>query len=43
MKRRSFLKGTTALSGLGLTSSCLGNTNKKKINKPLEVCATIEQ
>ena len=43
MKRRSFLKGTTALSGLGLTASCLGNTVKKKINKPLEVCATIEQ
>ncbi|MDG1912416.1 MAG: metallophosphoesterase [Flavobacteriaceae bacterium] len=43
MKRRSFLKGTTALSGLGLTASCLGNTVKKKINKPLEVCATIDQ
>lgn len=44
MKRRSFLKGTTtAFSGLGLTTSCLGNTNKKKIYKPLEVCATIEQ
>ena len=45
MKRRSFFKKTTtALVGLGLTTSCFANnTTNKKIKKPLQVCATIDQ
>ncbi|WP_041632700.1 metallophosphoesterase family protein [Maribacter sp. HTCC2170] len=43
MKRRSFLKGTTtAIAGLGLTTSC-ANTTQEKIKKPVKVCATIDQ
>lgn len=44
MKRRSFLKGTTtAIAGLGLTTSSYANTVKKKIKNPFKVCATMDQ
>ena len=44
MKRRSFFKKTTtALMGLGLTTSSFANITNKKITKPVKVCATIDQ
>lgn len=44
MKRRSFFKKTTtALMGLGLTTSSFAHITDKKIKKPLKVCATIDQ
>jgi hypothetical protein len=44
MKRRSFFRKTsTALVGIGLTTSAFANTTKKKIKKPVKVCATIDQ
>lgn len=44
MKRRSFLKKTTtAIVGLGLTTSSFANTTNKKIKKPFKTCATIDQ
>jgi DNA repair exonuclease SbcCD nuclease subunit len=44
MKRRSFFKKTTtALMGLGLTTSSFANTTNKKITIPAKVCATIDQ
>ncbi|MCP4976820.1 MAG: metallophosphoesterase [Maribacter sp.] len=44
MKRRSFLKGTTtAIAGLGLTTSSYANTVKKKIKNPFKVCPTMDQ
>ena len=44
MKRRSFFKKTTtALMGLGLTTSSFANTTNKKIKKPFKVCATIDE
>ncbi len=44
MKRRSFFrKASTALAGIGLTSSSFANTTKKKRKKPVKVCTTIDQ
>ena len=44
MKRRSFFRKTsTALVGIGLTTSSYANTAKKKIKKPVKVCATVDQ
>ena len=44
MKRRSFFnKTTTALMGLGLTTSSFANTTNKKITLPAKVCTTIDQ
>ncbi|MFT4568463.1 MAG: DNA repair exonuclease SbcCD nuclease subunit [Saprospiraceae bacterium] len=44
MKRRSFFgKTTTALMGLGLTTSSCANTTNKEDKKPFKVCATIDQ
>ena len=44
MKRRSFFKGTTtALVGLGITTSSFANTSIKKKKPPLKVCTTIDQ
>ncbi|PHQ61547.1 MAG: metallophosphoesterase [Maribacter sp.] len=44
MKRRSFFrKTTTALMGLGLTTSSFANTTNKKTKKAFKVCATIDQ
>ena len=44
MKRRSFFKKTTtALAGLGITTSACANTTDEKIKKPFKVCATIDQ
>ncbi|MCR9290062.1 MAG: metallophosphoesterase [Bacteroidetes bacterium] len=44
MKRRSFFRKTsTALVGVGLTTSSFANTSKRKIKKPVKVCATIDQ
>ena len=44
MKRRSFFKeATTALIGLGLTTSYFASTTIKKTKKPFKVCATIDQ
>jgi len=44
MKRRSFFKKTTtALMGIGLTTSSYAKTTNKKIKKPVQVCATIDQ
>jgi len=44
MKRRSFFKKTTtALMGLGFSTSSFSNTTNKKIKKPAKVCATIDQ
>jgi DNA repair exonuclease SbcCD nuclease subunit len=44
MKRRSFFKKTsTALVGIGLTTSTLANTSKNKTKKPVKVCTTMEQ
>lgn len=44
MKRRPFLKKTsTAIAGIGLTTSSLANTSNKKIKKPIKVCTTIDQ
>lgn len=44
MKRRSFFKKTTtALMGLGITTSSFANTTNNKKTKPAKVCATIDQ
>jgi UDP-2,3-diacylglucosamine pyrophosphatase LpxH len=44
MKRRSFFRKTsTALAGIGLTSSSLVNTSKKKKKKAAKVCVAIDQ
>lgn len=44
MKRRSFFnKTTTALAGLGLTTSACANSTTKKIIQPLKVAATIDR
>ena len=44
MKRRSFFKeATTALVGLGLTTSSFASTTIKKTKKPFKVCTTIDQ
>lgn len=44
MKRRAFFKKTTtALMGVGITTSSFANTTKKKKKKPIKVCATIDQ
>ena len=44
MKRRSFLKGTTtAITGLGLSSASFANSGMKTIDKPIKVCATLDQ
>ena len=44
MKRRSFFKkSTTAVIGFGITTSSFAKTTKKKINKPVKVCATLDQ
>ena len=44
MKRRSFIKGTTtAITGLGLSSSSYANPGKNKIEKPFKVCTTVDQ
>lgn len=44
MKRRLFFgKTTTALVGLGLTTSSYANTTTEKNKKPFKVCATIDQ
>ena len=44
MKRRSFFRKTsTGLVGIGLTASSFANTSKKKIKKPVKVCATLDQ
>lgn len=44
MKRRSFFKGTTtALVGLGITTSSFANTLIKKKKPPLKVCTTVDQ
>ncbi|WP_425234325.1 metallophosphoesterase family protein [Ulvibacterium sp.] len=44
MKRRSFFRKTsTALVGVGLTTSSYASITKKKIKKPVKVCATIDQ
>ena len=44
MKRRSFFrKTTTALVGLGFTTSSCANTAKLEDKKPFKVCATIDQ
>jgi len=44
MKRRSFFKKTTtALAGLGFTSSSIASTTNKKIKKPVKVSVTIDQ
>ena len=44
MKRRSFLKGTTAgIAGLGLVTNSYANTNYKKITKPVKQCVTVDQ
>jgi predicted phosphodiesterase len=44
MKRRLFFrKTTTALVGLGLTTSASANGINKKDKKPFKVCATIDQ
>ena len=44
MKRRSFFRKTsTALAGIGLTTSSYADTTKKKINKPVKVCCTVDQ
>ena len=43
MKRRSFFKKTTtALMGLGITTSSFANTRNNKKTKPAKVCATID-
>ena len=44
MKRRSFFrKASTGLVGIGLPASSFANTSKKKIKKPVKVCATLDQ
>ncbi|WP_036195995.1 metallophosphoesterase family protein [Maribacter antarcticus] len=44
MKRRLFFnKTTTALMGLGLTTSSFSKTTNKKIKEPVKVCATLDQ
>ena len=44
MKRRSFFKNTTtAIAGLGLTTSACATITDQKNNQPLKVCATIDQ
>ncbi len=44
MKRRSFFRRTTtALAGLGLTTSSRAHTINRAAKKPLKVCATIDQ
>lgn len=44
MIRRSFFKKTTtALTGLGFTTSSFAKTTNQKIKKPFKVCATIDQ
>jgi DNA repair exonuclease SbcCD nuclease subunit len=44
MKRRSFFKKTTtALMGLGFTTSSFSKKTNKKIKKPIKVCATVDQ
>ncbi|WP_400073518.1 metallophosphoesterase family protein [Zobellia russellii] len=44
MKRRSFFRRTTtALMGLGLTTTSFAKTTHKKIKKPVKVCTTIDQ
>ena len=44
MKRRSFFRKTSAaLAGIGLTTHSLTESNQKKIKKPIQVCATIDQ
>ena len=44
MKRRSFFKNTTtALMGIGLSTSSFASTTTKKKKKPIKVCATIDQ
>lgn len=44
MKRRSFIEGTTtALAGLGFTTSSCANADSKKIKNPVKQCVTMDQ
>lgn len=44
MKRRSFIKGTTtAITGIGLSTTSCTQTPEKKAEQPYKVCATMDQ
>ena len=43
MKRRSFIKGTTALAGLGVTTDSYASACNGKGKKPANLCVTVDQ